>query len=255
VTLVAAGGIGVVFSLVIGLVVIGGGGSSLANAAALGLRTGTVPAQYAQWVLKAGSLCPDTVGPAAIAAQIDAESNWNPTAVSSAGAAGIAQFMPGTWPHWAHNDDGTGNVSPFNPADAIMAQGRYMCALATTVRGYLTAGRAQGAVLDLALAGYNAGPGAVLAAGGIPHNGQTEVYVARIRQLMGKYSAPVFAGSGSTLGATIVAAAGSQIGTPYVWGGGDATGPTGGGSSTLSVGAGDVRDTRLCTGLGALHKV
>lgn len=218
-----------VFALVMGLVILGGG-AGLASAAG-GLRGGTVPAQYEQWVRKAGNLCPETVGPAVIAAQIDAESGWNPNAVSPVGAQGLSQFMPGTWSGWGRDDNGNGRASPFDPADAIMAQGRYMCHLADLVRGYIDDGRAQGSVLDLALAAYNAGPGNVLAVGGIPHNGETEVYVARIRELMSKYSAPLNGGgaAGSALGASIVAAGTSQIGLPYVWGGGDHHGPTGGG--------------------------
>uniref|UniRef100_UPI003F49B3C9 C40 family peptidase n=1 Tax=Amycolatopsis sp. CA-151526 TaxID=3239921 RepID=UPI003F49B3C9 len=225
---VIAGAVGITFALVLGLVVLGGG-SSVADAAP-GLRADQVPEPYRQWVIQAGQLCPDKIGPAVIAAQIEAESNWNPAAVSGAGAEGISQFMPGTWATWGRDDDGNGRASPFDPGDAIMAQGRFMCALADIVTGYIRDGRAQGEVIDLALAAYNAGPGGVLAAHGIPHNGQTEVYVARIRALMGKYAA---AGGetlpGSTLGVRIVAAAATQLGKPYVWGGGNYTGPTGGG--------------------------
>jgi cell wall-associated NlpC family hydrolase len=225
-TKLAAAGAAGTCALLLGLIILAGGGS-VAHAAP-GLRPGTVPKQYRQWVLKAGGLCSETVGPAAIAAQIDAESGWNPHAVSPVGAQGLTQFMPGTWARWGRDADGDGRTSPFDPPDAIMAQGRYMCSLAQTVSGYLADGAVQGDVLDLALAAYNAGPGAVLAAGGIPHNGQTELYVAKIRRLMGNYSA-ITSPSGSTLGKRIVAAAASQLGEPYVWGGGNYFGPTGGG--------------------------
>lgn len=137
--------------------------------------------------------------------------------------------MPGTWPQWSADDDGNGRVSPFDAGDAIMAQGRYMCALADTVRGYLQAGQVQGTVLELALAAYNAGPGAVRAAGGVPHNGETEVYVAKIRRLMAQYSAPALASNGGPFGTRVITAARGQLGKPYVWGGGDVNGPTGGG--------------------------
>lgn len=236
--LLAAGALSGVFALILGIVILGGGSSRSADAAAPGLRPGSVPEQYQQWVLKAGRMCPDTVGPAALAAQLDAESHWNPAARSSAGAQGIAQFMPTTWPSWGHDEDG--NVdgpaadpalgSPLDPFDAIMAQGRFMCSLAETVKSYTQSGRAQGEPLDLALAAYNSGPGGVLSAHGIPHNGQTETYVARIRGLMSKYAAPqpLAPGSGQ-FGRQVVAAAQSQTGQPYVWGGGGITGPTGGG--------------------------
>jgi len=52
-------------------------------------------------------------------AQLDVESAMNPLAVSSTGAQGIAQFMPGTW-----KDFGQG--SPFDPTAATQAQARYM---------------------------------------------------------------------------------------------------------------------------------
>jgi cell wall-associated NlpC family hydrolase len=218
-----------VFSLVLAIVIFGGGAASLANAAP-GLNASAVPKEYVEWVLKAGNLCPTTVGPAAIAAQIEAESNWNKDAVSPAGAQGIAQFMPGTWPTWAKDDDGTGQVSPFNPRDAIMAQGRYMCALAAQMQTALEHRQVQGDVLDLALAAYNAGPGAVIAAGGIPHNGETEHYVERIRNLMAKYSTiNIGTPTDGSFAAKFIAVAESQIGKPYVWGGGNYNGPTGGG--------------------------
>ena len=53
-------------------------------------------------------------------AQALAESNLNPRVVSQAGAMGIAQFMPDTWREWGKDGD------PFDPADAIPAQARYL---------------------------------------------------------------------------------------------------------------------------------
>lgn len=57
---------------------------------------------------------------ALLAAQGWHESRWNPKAVSSAGAQGIAQFMPGTWEGWGGGGD------PFDPVDAIPAQAKHM---------------------------------------------------------------------------------------------------------------------------------
>jgi cell wall-associated NlpC family hydrolase len=234
VTKIGVAALGLVFALVLAMVVLGGGGSSAAGAP--GLRADQVPEAYRKLVARAGAMCPNDVGPAAIAAQIDAESVWDEHAVSSVGALGIAQFMPATWPSWGHDEDGNhdgppGNPdlgSPLDPADAIPAQGRFMCSLAASVRGYVTAGRAQGDVLDLAFAAYNAGLGGVLKAHGIPQNGETEVYVAKIRRLMNKYAAATIP-SGGALGGRIVGAAATQLGKPYVWGGGNWTGPTSGG--------------------------
>lgn len=105
------------------------------------------------------------------------ESDWNPNAVSSTGAEGISQFEPYTWPTWS--DPGQ---SPFDPAAAIPAQGRFDCALAKQMDAAQAAGKLPNTipVTNLMLAAYNAGAGAGLAAHGIPQNGQTPVYVIRI---------------------------------------------------------------------------
>ena len=62
------------------------------------------------------------------AAQLKQESNWNPNAGSSAGAQGIAQFMPDTWAAYGQGGDVT------DPEDAIPAYGRYMAALRDEVK-------------------------------------------------------------------------------------------------------------------------
>lgn len=188
-----------------------------------GLRPGSVPKRYAALVVAAGSTCP-AAPPAVIAAQIQQESGWNPSAVSPAGAQGIGQFLPSTWSQWSEPGQ-----SPFDPQAAIPAQGRYDCAIAKT----MTAAQKQGWLpksLDLTslmLAGYNAGPAAVIAARGIPQNGQTPDYVRSILA-----SAPNFAGAtdatsgGNSFAAREIAAARKYLGTPYAWDGGDYLGPT-----------------------------
>lgn len=146
-----------------------------------------VPDAYRADVIKAGSICAG-ISPALIAAQISAESNWNENAGSPAGAQGIAQFMPDTWNGGAGKDgDGDGVADPGNPHDAIWSQGHYMCAMLSTVKSYLEAGIASGDPIELALAAYNAGLGAVQAAGGIPSNGETEEYVPRIMSAIPQY--------------------------------------------------------------------
>jgi hypothetical protein len=80
--------------------------------------------------------------------------------ISFAGAMGPAQLMPGTAALLGVSD-------PFDPAQAIDAGARY---LSQQLR---RTGR-----VDLAVAAYNAGPGAVN--GSVPHNGETEVYVAKV---------------------------------------------------------------------------
>ena len=123
-----------------------------------------VPPRYAPLI--AGAAQRWNVSAALLAAQLYAESNFNPHAVSSAGAQGIAQFMPGTARAY-------GLADPFDPAQAIDAQARMM-------RDLL---RQFGSV-PLALAAYNAGPGAVQRYGGIPPYPETQAYVAKILGLL-----------------------------------------------------------------------
>lgn len=195
------------------------------------LEAGRVPAEFESWVLEAGALCPQIPAPL-VAAQLEAESNFNPRAVSPAGAEGAAQFMPYTWPSYGQDSDGNGVASPYDVGDAVMAQGRFDCVLAGQMQTALDAGQVSGNLIDLVLASYNAGAGAVRSAGGVPQNGETPAYVERIRSLMGSYT-QVGTGTagqgvvaGAPFGVNVVAAASSWMGTRYSWGGGDVTGPT-----------------------------
>lgn len=157
----------------------GSGTESGSPLAATGVSD-AVPAAYRDDVLKAGNICAG-VSPALIAAQIAAESNWDENAGSHAGAQGISQFMPATWNGGAGMDgDGDGKADINNPHDAIYSQGNYMCAKLKEVDALLTAQSVAGDRIELALAAYNAGTGAVESAGGIPINGETEKYVPKI---------------------------------------------------------------------------
>lgn len=99
-----------------------------------------VPTQYRSYVANAAA---QTGIPASVvAAQINLESSFNPNAVSSAGAQGIAQFVPGTFAAY-------GNGSPFNVADAFQAYINYMNDLL----------KQEGGSVRKALEAYNAGPG------------------------------------------------------------------------------------------------
>jgi cell wall-associated NlpC family hydrolase len=224
--------------LVGALVILPGCTTSLDGANPSGnLKPGAVPAEYEAWVNQAGSICA-AITPAAIAAQIEAESNWNPNAQSPVGASGLTQFMPGTWTTWGQDANGNGIVSPLDPPDAIMAQGNFMCALYDQVTTATADGRISGDPFDLALASYNAGFGNVTKYGGIPPFKETQNYVTKIRGLITKYSAPSTTGPipGSSIGARIVAAGETQLGVPYSWGGGTVNGPstgTGIGANTV----------------------
>lgn len=124
-----------------------------------------VPARFAPAIAKAARRW--NVSAALLAAQLYAESNFNPFAQSPAGAQGIAQFMPGT-------AKAMGLSNPFDAEAAIDAQAHLM-------RDLL---RQFGAV-PLALAAYNAGPGPVAACGCVPPYPETRGYVARILGLLG----------------------------------------------------------------------
>lgn len=176
-----------------------------------------VPAEYLAAVMKAGSICKE-ITPSLIAAQIEAESGWDPKAVSPTGAQGIAQFMPGTWKTNGIDANNDGKADPFNPDDAIASQGAFMCALVETVTGYTRSGQADGNTIDLALAAYNAGPGAVQQHRGVPPFTETQDYVARIKRLAGKYT------QASPSSSSVVATAQKYFGVPYVWGGTTAAG-------------------------------
>jgi soluble lytic murein transglycosylase-like protein len=103
-----------------------------------------------------------------LAAQLYAESGFNPFARSPAGAQGIAQFMPGTARSY-------GLENPFDPMAAIDAQAHLMSDLLKRFGGKVA----------LALAGYNVGAGAVERYGGVPPYAETRAYVARITGLLG----------------------------------------------------------------------
>lgn len=242
-----AAAVAVPLTLVMGVVLLLGGGAGGPAPALVGqgIRQGVVPVADAAYVTAAGSQC--TAAPAAIiAAQIQQESSWNPAAVSPSGAEGISQFLPGTWPQWSQPGQ-----SPFDPAAAIPAQARYDCALAAQMSQAQKAGSLPGTVpvTSLMLAAYNAGPAAVLAAGGIPDNGQTPGYVTNIESMAGQYATPTAGQSIGTFAARVIAAARSQIGIPYAWDGGGYTGPTHG----ICDGGAAANDCRItgydCSGL------
>lgn len=108
------------------------------------------------------------------AALITQESGWNPHAVSSTGAQGLGQLMPGT-------ARALGVSNPFDPAQNLDGAARYFSQQLKTFGSE-----------DNALAAYNAGPGAVQKFGGIPPYRETMDYVTRIQHLL----RPRYAGTG-----------------------------------------------------------
>jgi soluble lytic murein transglycosylase-like protein len=102
--------------------------------------------------------------PRLVVAVANRESAWNPKAISNAGACGIMQIMPATARF-------LGIADIFEPRANIFAGTRYLRALLDTFHGDL----------DLALAAYNAGPGAVQKFNGIPPYRETQQYVKIVR--------------------------------------------------------------------------
>ncbi len=93
-------------------------------------------------------------------ALVEVESGLRAHRISFAGAMGPAQLMPGTAKQ-------LGVADPFDPEQSIDAGARYLA------QQLQRTGR-----LELAIASYNAGPGAVN--GAVPKNGETEFYVAKV---------------------------------------------------------------------------
>lgn len=111
------------------------------------------------------------VDPALVRAIMHAESWFNATAVSHAGAEGLMQLMPATQQRF-------GVADPFDPLDNISAGTAYLAELLERYDGDW----------QLAVAAYNAGETAVERYGGVPPYAETEEYLRRVRILRGRYA-------------------------------------------------------------------
>lgn len=103
-----------------------------------------------------------------IRAIIETESEFDPLAVSSSGACGLMQLMPGTVRRF-------GVADCFDIRQNVAAGTRFLKALLTRYEGSI----------PLSVAAYNAGETAVARHGGIPPYGQTRAYVRRVQAILG----------------------------------------------------------------------
>ena len=124
--------------------------------------------RYAEWIHQAATLyqIPEEL----IRAIIKCESDYDPRAVSPAGALGLMQMIPETALRMQVRD-------PFDPREAIFGGTRYLRVLANTFNGDLT----------LTIAGYNAGEAAVARYGGVPPYEETQAYVVHVLTYYGRY--------------------------------------------------------------------
>jgi len=124
--------------------------------------------RYDEWIRQAAILyqIPEEL----IRAVIMQESNYDPRAVSATGAEGLMQLMPETATRMQVRD-------AFDPRENIFGGTRYLRVLANMFNGDL----------ELTVAGYNAGEGAVVRFAGIPPYEETQQYVVRVLSFYRRY--------------------------------------------------------------------
>lgn len=127
-----------------------------------------IPAAYSAKVAELAARY--DLSPALIEALVWQESRWRANAVSPAGARGLAQLMPGTARELG--------VNPDDPFANLEGGARYLREQLDRFDGDI----------EKALAAYNAGPGRVAAAGGIPRIRETQTYVSSVMRRLSDHS-------------------------------------------------------------------
>ncbi|MEL6239135.1 MAG: lytic transglycosylase domain-containing protein [Pseudomonadota bacterium] len=140
---------------------------AMANAA---MNAAGIPTQYAAKIAELSQRF--DLSPSLLEAVVWQESRWRANAVSHAGARGLAQLMPGT-----ARDLG---VNPDDPMENLEGGARYLREQLDRFDGDL----------EKALAAYNAGPGRVIRAGGVPNIRETKLYVAAIMGRLASHARP-----------------------------------------------------------------
>jgi soluble lytic murein transglycosylase-like protein len=127
-------------------------------------------ARYSEWIRQAATLyqIPEQL----VRAVIKCESDYDPRALSPAGAIGLMQLIPETALRMQVRD-------PWDPRENIFGGTRYLRVLANMFNGDL----------ELTIAAYNAGEGAVTRYGGIPPYAETQAYVVNVVSYYRRYRA------------------------------------------------------------------
>lgn len=134
------------------------------------LHAAGVPARYSAKIAELSQRF--DLSPSLLEALVWQESRWRENAVSHAGARGLAQLMPGTAKYLG--------VDPDDPMQNLEGGARYLREQLDRFDGNL----------EKALAAYNAGPGRVIRADGIPNIRETRLYVAAIMGRLASHSRP-----------------------------------------------------------------
>jgi soluble lytic murein transglycosylase-like protein len=138
------------------------------SAASASSRPATTPDEYDAYIREAASLY--QIPEALVRAVIRVESNFDPRAISRANAQGLMQLIPATAERMLVTD-------PFDARQNVLGGTRYLRVLANLFNGNL----------QLTLAAYNAGEGAVIKYNGIPPYEETQAYVSKVLEYYDLY--------------------------------------------------------------------